>query len=133
MNPYPWPPLPSLCSSVILSSIIILTEMLQTNSNNRSNKFFNKILIVSDQNTSKTNLSPWLFLSNKFYKNVQNWVIRKCEKKSQILTFKILEINYHRTNVPQQQSSTVWLLLLGSLWLSNHWSFKVNQLIRMIT
>ncbi len=25
------------------------------------------------------------------------------------------------------------LLLLGSLWLSNHWSFKVNQLIRMIT
>ncbi len=25
------------------------------------------------------------------------------------------------------------LLLLGSLWLSNHWSFKVNQLIRKIT
>jgi hypothetical protein len=25
------------------------------------------------------------------------------------------------------------VLLLGSLWLSNHWSFKVNQLIRMIT
>ncbi len=25
------------------------------------------------------------------------------------------------------------MLLLGSLWLSNHWSFKVNQLIRKIT
>jgi hypothetical protein len=26
-----------------------------------------------------------------------------------------------------------FLLLLGSLWLSNHWSFKVNLLIRKIT
>ncbi len=25
------------------------------------------------------------------------------------------------------------MLLLGTLWLSNHWSFKVNQLIRKIT
>ena len=25
------------------------------------------------------------------------------------------------------------MLLLGSLWLSNHWSFTVNQLIRKIT
>ncbi len=33
----------------------------------------------------------------------------------------------------RQKYSAYSVLLLGSLWLSNHWSFKVNQLIRMIT
>ena len=35
-------------------------------------------------------------------------------------------------NIKTGKFALKYLLLLGSLWLTNHWSFKVNQLIRKI-
>ena len=83
-------------------------------------------LIGSPIQMNKWNKKMQMSLSKqtKKHKNVIKWHKNNCF----IAYFFRLNVHSKKFKFPRGA-----MLLLGSLWLSNHWSFTVNQLIRKIT